>query len=240
MNYQSSFYVVQQLVSRLLYINFYSQQPFFIFSIFLSGILTGINPCIVSMFPILLTYSNEIKDKNYNFIFFILGILITQLSFGLFLSFFGYTYFTSLIIWPFLSAILYVFLGLVILQIFYINIRSFKWTFKIIDISNTNIKAFIFGGLFVISTIPCIFPILLTVLNILFTINNSFLLFVYSLFYFLGYICPIVLFYYIFQQVKKINIFPIFIFGKIYSRLGGFFLMSSGIFNLLRTIFYKY
>lgn len=237
-NYQFSLYIFQQFISRLLYIKLYFRNPLFILFIGLSGIITGLSPCIVSIFPMLLVYLGLYDSKQMNQVFFLLGLIMTQLIILCIVSMVGYRYYTLSIVLPLLSSILYILIGLIILQIFSINI--IKVNLELSFISNISMRNIVFGGLLALNTLPCVIPIVLTVFNIVFTSDNYVVVFLYSIVYLFGYTCPILLLSFIVRQFKSSQLFKFFVVNNLYRLLGGFFMLSSGVFKLLKMIFYNY
>lgn len=237
-NYQFSLYVFQQLTSRLLYMELYSQSPSFILFIWLSGIVTGFSPCIVSNLPMSLFYLGLYENKQVNIVIFVLGLIITQLIIMCIFAIIGYRYYTFSMALPLLSSIFYIIIGFVILQIFSLKIIgvNLRWP----SVSCTNIKNLVFGGLLALNTLPCVMPILLNVFNVLLTYDSYVVIFLYSIVYLLGYVCPILLLCFIVRQFKFSQVFKFFIINNLYKLLGGFFMLSFGVFKLLKIIFYNY
>nr|YP_009660522.1 cytochrome c biogenesis protein transmembrane region [Corallina chilensis]QCS25470.1 cytochrome c biogenesis protein transmembrane region [Corallina chilensis] len=64
LNYEFSLYVFQQFIVRSLYIGFYLTQPSFAFYIFVSGLITGCSPCIISILPLVFAYININSKKK--------------------------------------------------------------------------------------------------------------------------------------------------------------------------------
>lgn len=234
-NYQFSLYIFQQLVSRLLYIKLYFQSPLFILFIWLSGVITGLSPCIVSTLPLLLLYLGLYNEKKVNLVIFLSGLIVTQLIIICIVSVIGYRYYVLSIALPLLSSVLYIVIGFIILQIFSLNLIrvSGALSFK----SN---KKIVFGSLFVLNTLPCVIPIILTVFNIILQSGNYITISLYIIVYLLGYICPILFLCFIMQQFDFNQVFNFFVINNLYKLLGGFFMLSSGVFKLLKIIFYNY
>ena len=240
MNFYPYIFFFQQFTNYMLNVKLYFASPLFIFFLSLSGIITGVNPCVISILPILFTTSNLNNPKPIDIVAFVFGLFVTQLVFCFIFFVIGYRYYIISATVPFLSAISYIIIGLVILQILYINLGVISLSFDLLNISNGIIKNYILGSLFTLNILPCVLPVMLTVVNVLFFIDNYVLLLGYSLIYCIGYISPIVFFYSIIQKMQTIQVFNVFITGKLYTILGGFFMLSLGVLKLLRILFYKY
>lgn len=234
-NYQFSLYIFQQLISRLLYIKLYFQSPLFILFIWLSGVITGLSPCIVSTLPILLLYLGLYDDKQVNMVVFLSGLIITQLIIISVVGMIGYRYYILSIALPLLSSVLYIVIGFTILQVFSLNIIRVNRGFSL----KSN-KKIVFGSLLVLNTLPCVVPIILTVFNIILQFSSYITIFLYIIVYLLGYICPILFLCFIIQQFNFSQVSKFFVINSLYKLLGGFFMLSSGVFKLLKIIFYNY
>ena len=237
-NYKFSLYIFQQLISRLLYMKLYFQSPLFILFIGLSGIITGFSPCIVSTLPTLLIYLGLYNGKQMNIVFFLLGLIITQAIIMCIFGIIGYRYYALSIALPILSSVLYIVVGFIILQIFNVNIT--RVNLRLSFVSDVNIRNLVFGGLLALNTLPCVISIILTILNIILTSSNYVVIFLYSIVYLLGYICPILFLCFLIRQFRSSQAFKFFAINNLYKLLGGFFMLSSGVFKLLKIIFYSY
>lgn len=239
MQYQYSLYILQQLTSRLLYTKIYFYSPWFILFILLSGLISGLNPCLISMLPIMSSYLFIDQQTPLNSSIFLLGLLSSELVVGSILSIFGYHYYILSIALPLFSSFLSILLALIILQIVFFNVSLSVFNSNEFLISNIYIKNFIFGCVFAINTLPCTLPILLTVLAILLKFNNPITVLFYTLLYVLGYIVPLFSVYILLNQIKSLQLFRIFSLGKWYILLGGSVILSSGVFRCLKIFFYS-
>lgn len=240
MNYEFSLYIVHQLINRLLYMKLFFYSPFFILFVLFSGCLTAMNPCIVSMLPILSLYLDIDHEKGSNLFFILFGLLFTELFAGSIISAIGYYYYTFLKGLPLLLSFLYIVLGLSILQVFFFDLLKLSFSSNFFYISNLYLRNFLFGVLLAINTLPCTLPIFLTIFNLLLLSNNFMFLVVYSTLYILGYISPILLFYFLLQNIQNLSLGKMLNISKVYILLGGGFLLSSGLFKFLTIIFYNF
>lgn len=239
-NYQSSLYILQQLFNRLLYAKIYFYSPIFIFFVFFSGIVTSLNPCMISISPIILTYLNTNNENYLNILFFIIGLLSTEITLLYLASIIGYSYYFLSTVVPLISAILCIVIGLIFLQVLFINIEISVSNCKLFNFSNMHMKNFGLGILLGLNTATCTFPIMLTILNILLASKDSVMIFLYGLIYMLGYLITIILFYVLFKQMKDAEAFRVSILNRLSILLGGFFLISFGVFKILKVFFYNF
>lgn len=239
MSYQFSLYILQQFISRLLYMKVYLYSPLFVLFILLSGIIAGLNPCTVSILPLLWS-DLALNDKRYiEGLIFVFGLLSMESFIGCLVSIIGYRYYIVSITLPVLSSIFLIFIGLFLLRIVSFNIQSFLFNSNVSYLSNIYLKNFVLGTIFGINTLPCNLPIFLTVFSILLDFNNFVLLLLYSLIYIVGYILPLLFAYLLSQKIKSFKWFKIFIFSKLYVLLGGSYFLSSGVFEFLKVCFYS-
>lgn len=236
-DYEFSLYMFQQLLNRLLYMNLYVYSPFFIFFVLLSGLITALNPCTVSIVPIIFTTINQDFVKKYYFISFFIGLL-TVITILLFIcSIIGYRYYIIVVSLPFFSSVFSMFIGLFLLKIFTFNIsmsipiNNERLVFRII------IKNFFLGCLLAINILPCCIPMLLTLLNLLSSSNNYILISFYCLIYLLGYILPLCLFILIILRISFIKSIVIFSTINIYAYISGCLMLGWGILKFLEIVF---
>ena len=239
MNYQVSIYLMQQLLSRLLYNKLFIYSPLFFLFILFSGIITSLNPCIISTLPIILTEFNSNHRWFLSSFFFFLGLLSVNLLLGFILLVMGYQYYLITTTLPLVSAVFSILISLFILQILSLDFSFNQEKISFVYFSNIYIKNFGLGVLVSINIVPCTLPIICTIFNLLLAINNMMFLSLYSLVYILGFILPFLFFYFFIQQVQQIKVFKIFTINRFYSLLGGSFLLSSGVYKLLKVLFYN-
>lgn len=239
-NYQFSLYILHQLVNWFLYMKLYFQSPLFICFILFSGIVAGLNPCIISMLPLILSYSNRDNRGLMSYSFFIFGVLSVELISGCIVSIIGYRYYIFSITLPLLSAVLLIFLGLMMLRVLPSSIwNTISFSSRLFYISNIHLRYFLIGVLLTINTLTCTLPIVLTVFNLLLAINNSLTIILYSIIYTFGYICPVLFFCAVIEYVIDVRFFKVFIISKWYTLLGGSFILTSNVFKFLRLMFYS-
>jgi len=156
---------------------------------FLGGVLVALSPCILPLLPVIISIIGEAalasKTKNlYLSIVFVLGVSTTYVSLGVIAAVFGI--FLGKLIPPFLIysllGIVFIFLGLSFFDLFHFSVFDVNYKPK------TNIiSVFILGLLSGLAMLPCVFPVLGTILSVL-SLKKNILYSVFCLFAFsLGY-----------------------------------------------------
>jgi len=138
---------------------------------FFAGILTAFSPCIYPLIPITLSIigttqvSSSLKSFYTSFIF-VLGIATIYTFLGIIASLFGFLL-DFLFINPltyFLLFVIFLFLGLSILEIVKIN---FPFSFSNYSPKKTVISIFILGTISAFAFVPCNFPVLGAILTLI-------------------------------------------------------------------------
>ena len=207
----------------------------------LSGTLTILNPCLISLFPLSISYFNTYKKPSEKNIF-VLG-LITSTFFSVFVTnFFSYNSFIYIIRFPIFSLIIAIFLSLNLLQIlnvfYYLNISSFFKRLSLVHNDGSTdffYQSYLTGFIIGFTIIPCNTPILAMVHFWLYNCSSIFVLFIYLFMYFLGCILPFLLIFYFFMHYLNMY-FLASISGKI-SPFLGFTTLTISLFFLLEKVF---
>lgn len=157
--------------------------------LFISGILTSMNPCMISVLPLTISYMNYQRNNYYRTSFFILGITN---------SFIIIIIFTSLlqkisVSIPTISSIYMIIIGLSLLNIIAINFVPLK-TNSIDSFPLQNIiKDYIIGLLIGLNSCSCSTPIAATVTFWISKSSFASLSVIYFFCYLLGYILPLII-----------------------------------------------
>ena len=182
------YYLEQYLNTAVIY-NLHHITVFIFILLFISGILTSMNPCMISMLPITASYINYQNKNHYKKSFFILGIIS---------SFMIIIMLTSLlekisISVPNISPIYMIIIGLSLLNIITINAKPLQ-TDSIDAFSlQTVIKDYIIGFLVGINSCSCSTPIAAAVTFWISKSSFTYLGALYFFCYLLGYIVPLLI-----------------------------------------------
>lgn len=227
----------QQLMSRLLYTQLYLKSPFFIFFVGFSGLITGINPCTISILPISLAYFNWHKNQKISLKSLLLGIWITFIIILLVFSILGYRYYIVLIGLPFLSAFFAILLGFLILDIFSLKTNINIKLDKFFVLFQLNAQNFLLGSFLTVNTLPCVIPILLTLFTILSSANNYLLISFYISIYLFGYMLPLLVLVLVVLRLRYFQLYLVSFIFRFYKLISGCFMLSWGILKCLEIVF---
>lgn len=236
-SFETILYELQQKVTFLLMSTTSSLQLNTCLLFIFAGILTILNPCFLSLFPLSISYFNTYTkqiDKNI----FIFG-LITSIFFSILVTnFIGYNSFIYITRVPFLSLGIIVFLSLNLLQIFnlsyYLNFFSFNKIFNFnekIDLIECYLTGFIIG----LTIVPCNTPIFTMIHFWLYNCHEKVFLFIYLCVYFLSCVVFFLLIFYLLIYYLKTYIFAYL--SNIIVPFFGFLTLTTSLFFLLEKIF---
>lgn len=237
LKYEIFSYYYQQQICNLININTHTSGILSYLFIFISGLITTLNPCFLSILPISLSYLSMKNSQNVEKLSFTLGIFTSFIFLLLITHILSYRYHALLSSIPIISSFIIIVLGLSFLQI--INL-------SILDVSNFNTKQLIliensffqdyFAGLFCsLTTLPCSTPIILTVLFWLSHANSFVLSIIYLLTYLIGAFISI--FTLITFTYNSFNKFFILKFWNILFPVSGFIILFNGTLSLLDKIY---
>lgn len=231
-------YYMQQSIYQLLSSELKNGKPYTFILLIIGGLITSLNPCFISMTPVILSYINyNTKEDNYRFMV-ITGLatsLITILTIGIVLN----DYYKIIILnIPIFTSFTVIIIGLNLLNI--INANFFGDIFLLRNTlnNNTNIPNFFLGFIFGLSSCSCSTPILASLIIWLYNSNNFLLSITYIIFYIIGYTIPIIILINITNNYN--NITKISQLWNYIMPLSGSIILGVGIFSLLENIFYIY
>nr|QCI07173.1 Thiol:disulfide interchange protein [Hypnea pannosa] len=184
-----SYYLQQQI-----HILFYSRlNYFYLYSCTLSlvgGILTFLNPCLISILPISLSSMKNIQIKKYQNVFFY-GIISSNIIIIIIITIFMQSYNTITIYIPIFSSVLTISIGLNLLELLQLDFSFLNKQLQINKEYNSFITTWITGFTIGVNSSTCSTPILTTIIvwlnysyNILWAVS-------YILFYLIGYSLPV-------------------------------------------------
>lgn len=171
--------------------------------IFSSGLLSSINPCNLSVFPIAATYT--IKTQiNYKQPFTItIGIVSSFLLTIIIIGLFNASYKPIKLIAPIFLSIYMVVIGLSLLQIIQLNVFHFL---KNSSDTYTKYKFFndyTLGFLLGINTSSCSTPILAVIILWISNSQDITLVILYTIFYIIGYSLPVIILLFLINSYSR-------------------------------------
>nr|YP_009019541.1 thiol:disulfide interchange protein [Gracilaria salicornia]AHH24509.1 thiol:disulfide interchange protein [Gracilaria salicornia]UAD87515.1 thiol:disulfide interchange protein [Gracilaria salicornia] len=233
-NYQT--YNIEQYLYNMLAAQINNAHPIIFILIITSGLLTSLNPCLLSIIPTSLSYIYAEKLTNTSKKIFIFGILSSNIFSIIIFQVLHKQYDYLLHAFPFLSYIITAIISLNLLQILEVN-NNFNY-------KNTRYKRLLFtpllykyitGLIIGIGSSSCTAPILLIILFWISSCKSWFLGIVYTTTYLFSCTLPIYLI--INQNITSasINKWPL-IWNNI-TFLSGCIMLGYSIFSLLNIIF---
>ncbi len=161
-----------------------------VLAVFVGGILTASNPCVLAMIPLMMSFvagRDDGKPGPFRAVFysivFVIGLAITFVSLGMAAALAGKLYGDVSSVWNWIVAVVCAVMGLHLMGVLNLNIPTpFNFTPK----TKGTLGAFILGLLFGFVSAPCAAPILVVLLTYLAgsgasVVYGGFLLFVYAL-----------------------------------------------------------
>nr|YP_010986060.1 thiol:disulfide interchange protein [Polyopes affinis]WOL36978.1 thiol:disulfide interchange protein [Polyopes affinis] len=230
-------YYLQQQLSLLISLRLSNFTPFTFLVLWVSGILTSLNPCLLSVLPLSISYlyGNRSSIKLKNKIMFLVGVISSLICLILTTSLVSQQYYSLISKLPLLSSIFIVILGLNLLQIihfydFFPNFNNSYYPSSIQLLQN-----YFIGLVLGLSSIPCSTPIILVILTWLLNAKQLFLGSIYLCIYCIGYLSPLVLFV---NWIINWNFIPNIIRSWNYIiPISGSCILGFGIFSFLNKVF---
>ncbi len=211
--------------------------------IFLAGLLTSLNPCVVSMLPVTIAYINchGAQKKLQGFIqsiLFSLGLATTLVLLGIVAASLGKIYGQIGIQLPIFVSIVSIVMGFNLLGLVSFQFPSIRAENWFINKFNLRVRTYLFGMTFGLVASPCSTPVLATLLTWITSTQNLVLgasvLFAYTI----GYVSPLILvgtFTSILKQMLYIRQWT-----AIVNPISAVLLIVFGIFSLLSHVSLNY
>ncbi|PJG84080.1 cytochrome c biogenesis protein CcdA [Caviibacterium pharyngocola] len=180
------------------------EQHILVSSVFLSGLVSFLSPCIFPIIPIYFSILAKNGKKTLNTLLFIFGLSLTFISLGFSFGLLGNLLFndTTRII----AGIIVIILGVQQLGIFKIGLLERTKLIEIkTDNRNSAIQSLVLGLTFSLGWTPCIGPILATVLTLSGDEGTALYGAGMMLVYVLGLSTPFVLFSFLSENILKIT-----------------------------------
>ena len=166
--------------------------------IFITGLLTSLTPCMLSMLPLTIAYIGGYESKNklsalIQSTYFALGLATTLAFLGLIAVGFGKIYGQIGIGLPIIVSCIAILMGLNLLEIIPLRFPNWDNTDWIKVNISSSFRSYLLGLTFGLVASPCSTPVLITLLAYVANSQNFLLGTVLLLSYALGYVAPLVL-----------------------------------------------
>lgn len=233
MDLQITSYYLEQQIYSIVSQNLHYSSPLLLALLVISGILTNTNPCFITIIPLSVSYIYSQKNKNIKLVLFAIGLFTSSLILTSSIYYINHQYNWLIKSLPILSSAIMIIYGLLLLQIWNIDILPIKLQ-KLISSSNYN--NFIIGILVGLTSTPCSTPIMATILFWISSTSSLSLGFIYILFYIIGLMTPLAILSLIIQN----QLFSFLILNQIWSYTvpcGGCIMLGLGIFSFLNKVF---
>jgi cytochrome c-type biogenesis protein len=222
------------VLNQLTHLNFIS-----IGIIFLTGLLTSLTPCMLSMLPITIGYIGgyEAKGKLQALIqssWFALGLATTLAGLGILAASLGKVYGQIGIILPIIVSIFAIIMGLNLLELISLNFPSLGNTDWIKKDFPPAIRSYLLGLTFGLIASPCSTPVLATLLAWIITTQDLILGGGLLLAYTAGYVFPLILAGTFTATIK--NILELRRWSSLINPISGVLLLGFGVFSLLSRL----
>lgn len=202
--------------------------------LFTSGILTSLNPCLLSILPITLSYLC-IQDKhNYQKTIFVLGFMSSLILMTFFTFIFNRQYHLISNFVPLISSLILILISLNLMHILQFKISFLDKEKLDLFAMNSSVKNYMLGLIIGFSASPCSTPILLAIVWWLSHAHHFALALIYLCCYILGYVVPVIFLVYVSLQYHQMKI--ISQLWDYLTPVSGSILLGFGIFSLLEKI----
>lgn len=166
--------------------------------IFVTGLITSLTPCMLSMLPLTIAYIGgyEHKGKFASFLqstYFALGLATTLAILGVFAGLLGKIYGQIGVGLPIIVSTIVIIMGLNLLEIIPLKFPSWDGTNWIKDSFPDSLKSYLLGLTFGLIASPCSTPVLITLLAYIANNKNLILGGILLISYAIGYVFPLIL-----------------------------------------------
>nr|YP_009314224.1 Thiol:disulfi de interchange protein [Liagora harveyana]SCW22478.1 Thiol:disulfi de interchange protein [Liagora harveyana] len=227
---------IQQNINTLLIQKLSSLSAFSFITALIGGIFTSISPCVVSSIPVATVYLNQKRNKLYHTFTLFAGISTSLIGIGLLSIFIKKYTWAFLGTIPFLWPILFITMGLIVLNIIPGNLPLINENrLTTTQTSKINIiDSYLLGILLGVTMSPCSTPITITLFAWITStqkyIEGFYLLCTYTI----GYILPLLILIISFNNLKIINLMS----KKSYivTNIIGCMTLTTGSYSLFREL----
>nr|YP_009244675.1 hypothetical protein Ppul_071 [Pyropia pulchra]AMK96917.1 hypothetical protein Ppul_071 [Pyropia pulchra] len=206
--------------------------------IFLSGLLTSLSPCVISILPVCILYiAGENQkltaiNKAKNLFIFCLGTISSFITLGVIATLLTKTYSQFFKGIPVISAIIIIYMGFNLLNI--VPLRSPKFNMVMTN-NNYYVKMYLSGIGIGIAISSCSTPIFVTLLVWINSMQKILLGLIFILIYSTGYIFPIIVGSFFSSNFLKLKQFSFW--NNSWAPFSGTILLSTGTFSLFSNLF---
>jgi cytochrome c-type biogenesis protein len=232
-------YQLEHLADRLVSSQLTHLTPLSIAVIFLTGLLTSLTPCMLSMLPITIAYiggntQTRIQAMTQS-IWFALGLSTTLSGLGVFAALLGKIYGQVGFGLPIIVSIIAILMGLNLLEILPLRLPSYIGLESISQDVPQGIRAYLMGLTFGLVASPCSTPVLATLLAWISTTQDPFVGSLLLLAYAIGYMAPLILAGTFTAVIKKL--LELRRWSSWITPASGAILVGFGVFSLLLRAF---
>jgi cytochrome c-type biogenesis protein len=233
---ETQLYHLQQLSDKLVLNQLTHLSWLSVGVIFLTGLLTSLTPCMLSMLPITIGYIGgyEAKSRYWAALqstWFALGLATTLAGLGLFAAVAGKVYGQVGVGLPILVSVIAILMGLNLLEALPFQLPSFGGTDWISKEWPDSVRSYLLGLTFGLVASPCSTPVLATLLAWISTTQDPILGSVLLLFYTAGYVAPLILAGTFTATIKKL--LEVRKWSGWITPISGILLVGFGVFSLL-------
>jgi cytochrome c-type biogenesis protein len=191
-------YQLQQLANQLVNNQLNQVSIFSVAIIFLTGLITSLTPCMLSMLPLTVAYIGgyDNKGKFSSFIqstYFAFGLATTLAILGIFAALLGKVYGQIGTGLPIFVSAIAIIMGLNLLEIIPLKLPNWDTSNWIKDNFPDSLKSYLLGVTFGLIASPCSTPVLITLLAYIANSRNFILGAVFLISYAIGYVFPLIL-----------------------------------------------
>jgi len=197
-NLETRIYEIEQFANTLVANQLTHLTPISIGIIFLSGLLTSLTPCMLSMLPITIGYIGGYETKSRlqaaaQSTWFALGLATTLAGLGIIAGLIGKVYGSVGIGLPIIVSVLAIIMGLNLLEALPIQFPSLGETNWISANLPSGLRSYLLGLTFGLVASPCSTPVLASLLGWVANTQDLILGAVLLLSYTAGYVAPLIL-----------------------------------------------
>nr|QJH88194.1 dsbD [Pterocladia lucida] len=231
---QIKFYYFEQLICKIISLELHSLTPLISILFIISGVLTSINPCFITIIPLSISYISSQQNRTIKLVYFLIGLITSLIILTLSIYYLNHQLNWIIKSLPALSSILTVILGLFLLEIY--SIKTLPTTIQnIININeNHGINDIIMGIIIGLASTPCSTPIMTTILFWISHSSQFTLGLIYISFYIIGLVIPIIAIINLTINYKELDFLNL-IWNKVIP-LGGSIILGIGIFSFLNKV----
>ncbi|MTF40510.1 cytochrome c biogenesis protein CcdA [Cyanobacterium aponinum UTEX 3222] len=197
-SFSNQLYYLQQFANELVNNQLHQVSIFSFLIIFVTGLITSLTPCMLSMLPLTIAYIGgyETKGRLSSFLqsaYFALGLATTLALLGVFAALLGRVYGQIGTGLPIFVSAIAILMGLNLLEIVPLKFPNWDASNWVKDNFSNSLKSYLLGLTFGLIASPCSTPVLITLLAFVASSENIFLSSLLLVSYAIGYVFPLIL-----------------------------------------------